>query len=200
MKKTAIYGGAFNPVHNGHVKLVHNVINEYNFDRLYIMPSKVPPHKPVYDKISDEDRLNMLKLAFEEIPEALVSDYEIKNTTISYTVNTVKHFKETLRDTKLYLIIGSDMLLSFTLWYQYKEILKDVVIIAAARDNNETEKIKDAADELIKEGGEVNILQALPFVISSSEIREKIKHGDDCYCYLPEKVVQYIEVRELYKE
>jgi len=159
---TAIFGGSFNPVHNGHVNLVREMSAALCPDRILIVPTGISPFKQgVKPMFSGDDRFNMCRLAFGDIKNCSVSRYELDSSGVSYTVLTLRHFHEMYPDDELYLIVGSDMLLS------------------------------ECADELSRYG-KVRLINITPFPLSSTEIREKIENKLDISCYLPEKVVQYI--------
>ena len=80
--KIAIYGGAFNPVHKGHIEIVNQLKKRFNFDKILVIPSKYSPHKSNKELVSDEHRLNMCKLAFKDIENCEVSDIEIRRNKI----------------------------------------------------------------------------------------------------------------------
>ncbi len=130
--KTAIFGGSFNPVHNGHINLVREAIINACLDRVIIMPAFISPFKknecPPADGIH---RLEMLRLAFKDMKDIFISDYELKRAEVSYTVNTMRHFRETYPDDELYFIMGGDMLSSLHMWYKFEDIMSLCGIIAA---------------------------------------------------------------------
>lgn len=201
MDNIGIFGGTFNPVHKGHIKLLKSVMKSVDFDRVIVLPDRIPPHKQADDLASGKDRLNMCKLAFGSIDRVEVSDWELRQSGKSYSVVTLRHFKRLYPNDKLFFIMGSDMLLSFHEWYCYEEILSLASIICISREHGATvEKLKDYANNLTKKCGEVVIVETEPFETSSTEIREKLKKGLDCSCYLNENVVQYITANNLYHE
>ncbi|MBP0959791.1 MAG: nicotinate (nicotinamide) nucleotide adenylyltransferase [Oscillospiraceae bacterium] len=197
--KICFFGGTFNPVHNGHVRLLENTKEYFDFDKIIVIPTNIPPHKEVVFSVSDDDRLNMCKLAFDCIAE--VSDYEIVENTVSYTINTMYHFKEIYPNDEFYFLMGSDMLFMFEKWKNYKELISLISIIVASREDDEFLAIEKKKLELEEDGAKIYIVKADPYIISSSEIRNKIKSGEkDFSCYLPERVVKYILDKKLYLE
>ena len=197
--KICFFGGTFNPVHNGHVRLLENAKEYFDFDKIIVIPTNIPPHKEVVFSVSDDDRLNMCKLAFDGIAE--VSDYEIVENTVSYTINTMYHFKEIYPNDEFYFLMGSDMLFMFEKWKNYKELISLISIIVASREDDEFLAIEKKKLELEEDGAKIYIVKADPYIISSSEIRNKIKSGEkDFSCYLPERVVKYILDKKLYLE
>ena len=196
---TAIFGGSFDPVHNGHVRLAENILSAVtDIEKLVIMPTLISPFKQDGAHASGSDRLNMCRLAFEDIPCAEVSGYEISGSGISYTVDTVTHYRSLDPEGRLYLIMGGDSLRSFGKWYRSDDILRMCTIISAARTDDEIAQL-DALSEELSKNGSIIALKAKPFEISSTAIRKKILNNEDISCYLPRKVVKYITDHDLYR-
>ena len=159
--RIGIYGGAFNPVHKGHVKLAEEVKTKADLDRIIIMPSGVSPHKSSDTLIGSEHRFKMCELAFEG-EDYIISDLEIKREGKSYTVDTVTELKKIYPDDELYLIMGSDMLLCFHRWYRYEDILSVSKIVATTRqDDISTFELKKYSREVL--GKETLIIDSEPF-------------------------------------
>ena len=199
--RRAVFGGSFSPVHNGHINLVKQIYETVRLDEIIIMPAHVSPFKQDTENppVSGTQRLEMCRLAFEEFSYVTVSDYEISRPEVSYTVNTIKHLRETYPGDELFFIMGSDMLLSFEKWYRYEEILSMCTIIAASREDGESdmESLRKQAEALEK-FGRVMVVSTGVYVMSSTEIREKLKNSSDISCYVPENVVKYILDNRLY--
>lgn len=194
-----IFGGTFNPVHNGHVRLLQGVMNEVKFEKVIVLPSRIPPHKQVSQLASGEDRLNMCRLAFEDTKGVEISDWELRQSGKSYSVVTLRHFHKLYPESKLFFIMGSDMLLSFHRWYCYEEILSLASLICISRSGSDTtEKLRKYASGLKAKGGEVIIIEQQPFEVSSTQIREMIRKNNDCTCNLNKNVVKYILDKNLY--
>ncbi len=199
--KRAIFGGSFDPVHKGHVKLVESLCEAVMPDEVIVMPTGISPFKKDMKRrpASGEDRLEMCRLAFADMPRVTVSDYEITRPEVSYTVDTVRHFHGLYPNDELYLLIGSDMLLTFDKWRKFEEILADCTLCAASRENGsrDMESLRKKAEEL-RRYGNVVLIKAEPFEVSSTEIREKIMKNSDISCYVPKNVVKYILENNLY--
>lgn len=199
--RRAVFGGSFDPVHNGHVNLVKQIYDSVPLDEIIIMPARVSPFKQEAENppASESQRLEMCRLAFGDIPYVTVSDYEISRPEVSYTVNTIKHLREIYPGDELFFIMGSDMLLSFEKWYRYEEILSMCTVIAASRESGESdmESLRKQA-EALEPFGKVMVVSTGVYVMSSTEIREKIKNSSDISCYVPENVVKYILDNRLY--
>ncbi|MDE6424568.1 MAG: nicotinate (nicotinamide) nucleotide adenylyltransferase [Ruminococcus sp.] len=195
--KIGIYGGSFNPVHNGHIHLAKTVMKDFGLDNIFFVPSRISPHRSSEEYISGTDRLEMLRLACSGNEKFHVSDYELKQNRVSYSIYTVEHFRRKFPHDYLFLLAGSDMLLTFDKWYCFEKILSYVTLCVVSRNENELDELRKKARELSPEG-KIFISPAPPEVISSTEIRKKILKNSDFSCYLDEKVVQYIRLKKLY--
>lgn len=206
MKNVAVFGGTFNPFHKGHKRLICEASNAVHFDKIIIIPSKVPPHKKAECLASEQDRIRMVELSIQDnnisCDDISVSDIELKRDGKSYSYNTLIELKKVYPDSeyKFYFVMGSDMLIHFNEWYKYRRILKLCTLVCLSRCDEDSSRLETYADKLNNIGGEVKIVQASPLEISSTEIRKAIKNKDfeKLACYLDEKVVKYILERNLY--
>lgn len=198
--KTGIFGGAFNPIHNGHLNLAKKYLEVLNLDRIIFIPTSLPPHKTDRFLASKEDRFNMLELAISDCEEFEISDIEFQRQGKSYTYDTLCLLREKYPNDDFYLIIGADQFLTFNLWYRYRDILDIASICTAARENgNQREKIiyfSNKLDGLDK--NRFHLLNSDAVEVSSSQVREKIKKGEDVSSLIPEKVYNYIVEKGLY--
>lgn len=195
----AVFGGSFDPVHNGHVRLAENILNKgISADRIIIVPAYISPFKQDGKKYAEGfHRLNMCKAAFGHIQNAEVSDYELKSGGVSYTVNTLRHFHGLFPDERLYFIVGSDSLKTLPTWRNFPEIMKLCTIAAAARSEEDRLCIRKFAEDVLPYG-EVVTVDCEPFEISSTQIRRLIHEGGDISEYVPADVTQYIKENRLY--
>lgn len=194
VKKTGIFGGAFNPVHNGHVRLAEEAVKQLKLRKLLIIPTYVSPHKHT-ELLPYEDRAEMCRRAFGHIPGAEVSDIEVRLGGTSYSINTIRALKELYPDESFFLLIGGDMLFSFEKWYRYESILKEVKVCAAARDGDSLADMMEYANEL----GRIKVLPTQVVEMSSTEVREKAAAGGDISGMVPQDVADYIREKGLYK-
>lgn len=199
--RRAIFGGSFDPVHNGHVSLVSELQKVLELDEIIVMPTGISPFKKDMERrpASGADRLEMCRLAFSDMPFVTVSGHEIFRKGVSYTVDTVRHFRGLYPDDKLFWLVGGDMLKSFDRWKSWMEILSMCTLAAVSRQKcgSDREELEKKAAELRKYG-EVVFAETEPLEISSTEIREKIIKNSDISCYVPQNVVKYILERGLY--
>lgn len=197
----AIFGGAFNPVHNGHLHLARELLKFVGtiepFDKLVIIPTANPPHKTNDGLISGEHRINMLKLAFEDFDNVEISTIEFESKEKSYTYNTLKKLKKIYPNDDFTLLIGSDQLFYFKKWYKYDKILKLADVVAITREECERQAVADFLnDDELK--GRVHALVSKPVVVSSTDIREKVRTGQDISSLVPKLVENYIKENKLY--
>lgn len=191
MDKIAIFGGTFNPIHKGHINLCLECNKYFNFEKIILIPTNIPPHKQVTSLATNEQRLKMCNIAVKSNKLFEVSNIEMELKGVSYTINTIKMLQEKYKNKQLYLIIGSDMLFMFHKWYQYDEILKRVILVAGARYNNEYKKMKEYVKDYLHDNKNIIIKKIHTIEISSTQIRNEIKDKvkpslieDDIYEYI----------------
>lgn len=197
MAKIGLFGGSFNPIHNGHINLAESVQNALGLDKVVFIPSGKAPHKSSSEYVKACHRLEMCRLATEKNKKFEVSDFEINRTGKSYSIYTIRHFKSLYPNDDLYFLVGSDMLLCFDKWFEYKEILKNVTIAAVSRNGDDFEQLDNMAEKL-REFGKIIIVNNNAIIVSSTNLRKLIKNNKDLSCYLNEKVVKYIILNKLY--
>jgi len=200
---TALFGGSFDPVHKGHINAVNCLLQSgISPDRVIIMPAYVNPFKaedPRKGRADCSQRLEMCRIAFADIPKCTVSDFEIKKGTVSYTAETLEYLREIYPNDRLILTVGSDSLASLPRWYRFGDIIGMADIAAVSRSREETDRIYGYSEVITKAGGRVTIIDADPFEISSTEIREKIVNNQDISCYMDKNVVEYIMCNSVYR-
>lgn len=202
MKKLAIYGGTFAPVHNGHVAFALGYLRLENPDRLIVMPTFIPPHKRIDEADRPECRLDMVRLAFEGLDSRIeISEYEINRAAPSYTVLTLEHFSSP--DTELTFLCGSDMLLTLEEWYRAPDIFRLSRIAFARRtDGGEEymERIAERREYFERVYGARIVELPLPVIdISSTELRAAVREGKSIEGLVPDKVNKYIIENRLYR-
>ncbi len=194
MIKTGIFGGAFDPPHNGHIRLAEEAAQQLKLKRLLIIPTYNAPHKDTAAASFDE-RMAMCTLAFGHIEGAEICDIERELGGTSYTINTVRALKKLYPDSAFYLLIGGDMLFGFTKWFRYEALLNETKVCAVARDNDSFIDMMEFANEI----GKVKVLPTRAVEVSSTEIRAGLRSGGDVSQLMPESVIGYIGAHGLYK-
>ncbi|MFI3140941.1 MAG: nicotinate (nicotinamide) nucleotide adenylyltransferase [Clostridia bacterium] len=201
--KIGVFGGTFNPPHLGHKRLALEFKTLLNLDKILIIPTYAPPHKTAHELVSSEDRLRLCKACFDD-DFFTISDIEIQRQGKSYTVQTLKQLHKLYEGEEFYLIIGSDMLLTFHQWFEWKKILELCTICALTRENDiSTQQLKQYSKEMLnldEQKGEIIIMQNPPFECSSTEVRQMIKDNQDLIGVLSEKVIKFIDEKRLWHE
>ena len=199
MARIGIYGGTFNPPHAGHIAAANFALMALELDRLLVIPARTPPHKQKNGDITDgAHRLEMLKLAFAGEENITVSDMELQRDGISYTCRTVEILKAQYPGDELFLLMGTDMFLSFSSWYQPEQILKRATIAVLCRDEEAGSRaVLETRKTLVGQGGSVVLLENPVVEISSSTLRRLLVFG--CTeAYIPQSVLHYIYENGLY--
>ena len=202
-RRLAIYGGSFSPPHTGHVLAARAYLAMTEAEKLVIMPAKRPPHKLLDGMVADDARIEMCRLAFYEDEQLYgrceVSEWEVLRDAVSYTVDTVEHFRS-LGYEDICLLIGTDMLLTFESWYRYKDLFKYVTLCYIDRYDEKRAETLLVAERFRREyGARILSLDAPVFEVSSSEIRDRISRGESIHGLVPRKVEEYIIENSLYK-
>ena len=196
--KIGIYGGSFDPVHNGHVNAALTFKEELSLDKIIVIPAYQPPHKKGLALTPSEHRLNMCNLAFGEMEGFEVSDIEIRRADEGYMADTIAELREIYPDDEFYLLIGGDMLLSFRQWYAWSKITDEAVLAVAARNWEDDAALEGEAAMLRSYGATVRIVPIDVKEISSTAVREVVRRADDISSMVPEGVDDYIWDHYLY--
>ncbi len=189
LKRIGIYGGSFDPVHNGHLITVSSVLEQRDLEKVYLVPAYISPFK-LDSKSSDEKhRIAMLKYATSDLHYFDISLFEIDKKGVSYTIDTLKHFQQ-LYD-EIDLIIGYDNMVEFDKWKCPDEIMAIANVVVMKRSIDNTEK----SNEFMQSATYVNT----PTIdISSTIIRERVKNKLPVDSLVPDVVKDYILKNKLY--
>ncbi|MDP4119680.1 MAG: nicotinate (nicotinamide) nucleotide adenylyltransferase [Bacillota bacterium] len=196
--KLAMLGGSFNPIHNAHVMLAERFEEKLQFDKVLVMPSKIPPHKSITELVSEEHRLNMCRLACENFEKAEVSEIELHRSGASYTVDTLIALNQMYGESEIYLIVGADMYLTLESWKNASKIFELATICTAPRDESDYEILLNYSKKLNIIGAKSIILKEHIADISSTDIRQILKDGGDIGSFVCPKVKEYIIKHKLY--
>nr|WP_296169435.1 nicotinate-nucleotide adenylyltransferase [uncultured Ruminococcus sp.] len=199
--KTGIFGGTFNPVHKGHIMLAEYCMESVGLDRIIMVPTAVPPHKISNDLASEDDRLNMCKLACRGKENFFVSDIEIKRQGKSYTYETLTQLKEIYPDDHLYTIMGADMFLTLDRWKNPKIIFEKSSIITIPRDEENKLELENFYNKVLKAMGASSVILPNPVMsVSSTFIRENLDNFNLISDMLDKGVYDYIIKNNLYRK
>jgi nicotinate-nucleotide adenylyltransferase len=218
--KVAIFGGSFNPVHLGHVALAQNIQGLYSFDRLLIVPSNNPPHKPKYE-ISPEHRLAMVSLAFSGLPGAEISRIELDRAEVSYAITTIAEVKSKYLDSDVYFVTGADAFAEINRWHKFAEVIESCSFVVATRagmSEQQDKKLWDLIAEFhstglltrvqsddtrilefkTRSGSRIAVSNVTAPPISSTEVRARIKAGRPVKDLVGLGVAEYLLRHNLY--
>ena len=198
MDKIGVFGGTFNPIHNGHLNLAMNALKEFNLKKIFFIPTYISPHKCIEDHVSSNDRLQMCKIATANYKNFEVLDIEVARKGISYTVDTLISLKKMFPTDQLFLIMGQDSFFDILSWKEYKKIFTLCTLLVMRRDTTDYLSLKNQMDILSNLGASVNFLNAEKYTVSSTAIRNKIKENRNVLDLIPLKVWSYINENELY--
>jgi nicotinate-nucleotide adenylyltransferase len=191
--RTGLFGGTFDPVHNGHIAIVNSYLQSGLLDELWVMPTPNPPFKQNKLAADFKQRLRMTEIAFEEMPNVIVSDFESKLDGISYTLHTLQAISGKFPKKKWFLCIGEDNLTTFHKWYKYESILEYADLLVAERPGSGNNENMDRFK------GKIHKIPHLPVDISSTEIR-KVLAAEGYSAQVPSNVMVYIQANKLYRE
>ena len=188
-------GGIFNPPHNGHTAIAGSVVSELGLDRIVFVPTAVPPHKGIEELAAIHHRIEMLKLALEELPHSEISLVEtLSPHSPSYTVDTLLEF--TQPDVDLFLIIGADNLLELNTWKDPIKIAELSWIVVVPRGIRKSSIKPDLPDAISNRVIELDIE---PIHISSTHVRNRVCRGFDIEKLVAPRVSEYITKKGLFK-
>ncbi|MBM9519030.1 nicotinate (nicotinamide) nucleotide adenylyltransferase [Desulforhopalus vacuolatus] len=216
-RRSGIYGGTFDPFHNGHLSVAFAALTELNLDRVLIMPAATPPHKTLRTTTSWKHRLAMIRLALASrtddprIDRLVISTLESELPPPSYTCNTLRVLQQREED-EFFFILGVDAFLEITGWEEYNEIFKRVSIVISPRtgyDNTRMEKLISTLGYTQNDKNwshpqkkDIFMLRCEPPFISSSDIKEAVHDGGSgkelSSSFLAGRVLAYIRENGLY--
>lgn len=200
---TAVLGGTFDPVHNGHLFLLHQVLTKTDYRRVIIVPTHIPPHKVYIRHVSDEDRLAMLTLAvvsfrtmYPELnnAEIIIDDCEIRRKGFSYMFDTVHdvYRRYAIRE-KLAVVIGDDLLSGLSTWCRFDELRALVRFLVFRREQEKPDASQSNLD--------ISYISNDVLRVSSTDIRESaaMQNFSKLSSVLPQSVLDYIRNHGLYR-
>lgn len=181
MKTIGIFGGSFNPIHNGHIQLAKHILKFSSLDEIWFMVSPQNPLKPRSSLLDDHLRLEMAQVALQDEPRFIAKDDEFRLSKPSYTWHTLQCLSNEYPDTSFTLIIGADNWHVFNQWAHYQEILQKYEIIIYPRQHT----VIDTASL----PSNVHLVDTPLYNISSTEVRQRIQQGKSVDLLIPSAIV-----------
>lgn len=172
-EKIAVFGGSFNPVHNGHIALAKHAMDALSLDRVLFVVDRIPPHKTLAEGATDTQRVEMLRLALADEPRFCVETLELEREGTSYTVDTLTQLHAREPNAEFYFLMGSDMLLSFDTWRKPEEISKLATLVCTVREGQSGGEEQKAIALREQFGARIILLEQVS-PLSSTEIRNRI--------------------------
>ena len=197
-QKIGLYGGSFNPIHNGHLFLAENIRNVLHLDKIIFIPTGNAPHKNI--KTDKKDRFKMTTLAIEGSDFFEISNFETNKNEKSYTIDTINHIKSEYAAAKLYFIVGSDSFMEIESWHKPNDLLCSCNLIVVNRPGENKRLLCEHLRNIKKKySSSISLVTLDTLNISSTNIRNKIITGENIDYLVPKKVAQYIYEHQLYK-
>lgn len=211
MEIIGLFGGTFNPIHNGHIALAQSVADTLHCSQIRFIPAAIPPHKAI-PAVTAQHRANMVQLAIADHPGFILDTCELDRQGASYTIETLHLLRHRLPDLSLCLIMGQDSYLKLPTWHRWQELLDYSHLLVVHRAEAETtlqlhaahaDKLVDIAQSASRFAaqthGLISYLPLTPPDVSSTHIRAALGQGDTVIEAIPEKVLYYIKENHLYQ-
>lgn len=190
---TAIFGGTFNPFHNGHYEMLKALQQDETVDEIWLMPDRIPPHKECDFLAEDDDRIKMCQIMAEEFSKSQVCLVEFERQGKSYTYDTVLELTKKHPNKEFVFVCGGDMFVYFEKWYRYEELLKLIPFYVFKRVGTDESEFDNCYKTFLKMGMKIILNQAKIPNISSTEFRK-----NNFKELLPQKVYDYIKSKGIY--
>ena len=199
MPRIGLFGGTFDPIHNGHLHIARSFADELDLESVILLPAGDPYHKTT-PRTAAHHRLAMAEIAAQADPRLAVSDCDIVRQGATYTHDTVQIFRQHFPAAELWLLIGMDSLLQLHTWHRWQNLVRQCRIAAAPRPGSSLAQAPAPLQNWLAEAlpqGRLHILQAEPLPISSSQIRQQLatQHTSPD---IPPEVLGYIRQHQLY--
>lgn len=195
--KIGLFGGTFDPIHIGHMILMENVINNLDLDKIYVLPNSNPPHKLENKKTALNLRLKMVNEAIKDNPKLEINDYDYRDNEIHYTFETINYFKKSYPNDEFFFIMGEDSFLDIEKWKNYKEILKENLIIFK-RYSNKNFSLISKINQVRKYNKNIYLIDNIALDISSTLIRNLVKENKSIRYLVNDEVINIIKEEKLY--
>lgn len=201
--RLGLFGGTFDPVHYGHLLLAESAREQCRLDRVIFLPAAVAPHKRDREPAPAAARAEMLELATGGHEAFTVSRYEMDRGGVSYTVDTLSHFRAEYPEAELFFVLGADMFHDLPNWREARRVIELATPVAVRRPGAEEldfECLRSIASPERIEEIRNSAVEMPPVGLSSTEIRRRVGAGRSIRFQTPRAVEKYIEAQGLYRE
>lgn len=198
--KIALFGGTFDPVHNGHLAVAHAAADRFELDRVLFIPSGRPPHKNHGPQAAYEDRYRMTELACQADPRfeaSRLEDPQVLGAGKTYSVDTIERIRQKLSpEDELFFLIGQDAFDELAIWHRLADVIENIEFLVASRPQGPA-----SAPRLgLAAQARFQPLEGVEVPVSATDIRRRCAQGVDLRGTVPEAVAEYIQERRLYKQ
>lgn len=199
-RRIGVLGGSFDPLHYGHLILAEQIRQEVNLDLVVFVPAYVNPFKEGLPPAAGHHRVEMLKLALGDDPNFEINDIELQKEGPSYTFDTLTALQEEYgEDVDLFFIMGTDSFLELKDWHKAEELIRNFKFLIGLRRGYDEEKLHKAKKELREKYPlDARYIRIPELEISSTEIKRLIRDGRSVKFLMPESVIEYIDINDLY--
>mgnify|MGYP001311733063 FL=1 len=192
LQSIAVFGGSFDPVHNGHVMIARSALAELELDRLIVMPAAQSPFKPDQALAPAAARMEMLRAAFSGEPEIEISSWELDRGGVSYSIETLRALAAEHPEAQLFYLIGADHVATLPQWREADALAAAATFVVVPRPG--------APEEVFPQPFSGRYLQGKPMAISASEIRDRLRAGRSVANFVPPPVAQLLNSMQIYSE
>ncbi len=199
--RTGLFGGAFDPVHYGHLHVARTALEGARLDRVIFLPSGLSPHRHKRTLSPGRVRLDMLRLAVRGEPRFSVSDFELRRGGTSWTIDTVRAFRAELPEDELFFVIGGDSLADLPRWRMADELVREIAFVTVSRPGFDAESVLRSLPfpppvvAALRKG----VIHAPLLDISSTEVRRRAARGESLAGLVPPAVEEYIRRNRIYE-
>lgn len=196
--RIGLFGGSFNPLHNGHIAIAEAAKREFGLHRVLFMVAKDPPHKQIAGQVSAALRLAMTEAGLCGREGLTASDLELRREGKSYTLLTLRELRHIYADAEIFCIVGADMLQDLPNWYHARELLRQNRFIGVGRLGIDAVPAAQAADLRAAYGAQVELCEFVGPAISSTQVREAVYEARPIQDWVPERIAAFIYENGLY--
>jgi len=202
-RNIGLFGGTFDPPHLGHLIIAQSLVEQVPLDRMVFVPSGHPPHKQDRVLTAGDYRIRMLELALADNPAFSISDWELHQASLTYTIHSVRHYHEEYPDAQLFWIIGADNLADLPTWHQFDRLIEEVQIVTAWRGGFDIDRVlaglRPQLTEAQFERLRTRVVRTPQIEICAQDLRTRVRAGLTLRYHVPPAVENYIRREGLYR-